>query len=219
MTYQELLIQHPRLTRSLKKFILDQESPLEPSQFEKFIDSLHEALNEAKAELQKTDPGIPRARRLHKMVDQEISQAHHLPASCQKGCSACCHIEVEITTYEAEILADLIKNGFIVDQAQWLAQSKRIVGDPIWKKASHHPLNKCLFLNQSGECSIYNDRPVMCRRHSVTSPAQLCKTLEAPISVRYFPRVDLLISAANEDEGLGIGPLAKMLMRKIYFKT
>ncbi|MNY63605.1 hypothetical protein D3C86_2005860 [compost metagenome] len=51
----------------------------------------------------------------------------------------------------------------------------------------------------------------MCRRHSVTSPAKNCETLDATIVVRYFPKVDLWISAANEDAGLEIGPLAKML--------
>ncbi len=218
MTYQELLIQHPRLTRSLKKFILDQESTLHTTQFEQFIGSMHDALNEAKFELQKVEPGIPRARKLHQMVDQEISQEHHMKASCQKGCSACCHIEVEITSYETEILAELLGNGHAIEQSRWSEQSARVVGDPIWKKGNHDPKNKCLFLNLSGNCSIYHDRPVMCRRHSVTSPAQLCQTLDAPITLRYFPRVDLLISAANEDVDLEIGPLAKMLISKIKTK-
>lgn len=219
MTYQELLIQHPRLTRSLKKFILDQQSTLQPAQFEEFIGSMHDALNEAKTELQTVKPGISRARKLHQMVDQEISQAHHLKASCQKGCSACCHIEVEITTYETEILAELVAKGHVIEQARWFEQSARAVGDPLWKKGNHDVKNKCLFLDPAGSCSIYDHRPVMCRRHSVTSPAQLCQTLDAPITLRYFPRVDLLISAANEDLGLEIGPLAKMLNKKMFLQT
>lgn len=219
MNYQQLLIHHPRLTRSFKKFILEQEATLDILSFEKFIESLHEGLIDARIVLQKVDPGIPRARKLHQLVDQEIEQAQNLKASCQKGCSACCHVEVEITSYETEILAQLIIQGHDVDQLRWSEQCARSVGDPVWKKGSHNLQNKCLFLNQSGECSIYYDRPVMCRRHSVTSPAKLCQTLDAPISLRYFPRVDLLISAANEDEGLEIGPLAKMLMTKMQIKT
>ncbi len=219
MTYQDLLIHHPRLTKSFKKFILDYESTLSVSQFEDFVGSLHDALIEAMIDLQKLDRGILRARKLHEMVDQEISQTHHIPASCQKGCSACCHIEVEITSYEAEILAELVKKGHVLNPDRWAEQSARTNGDPKWKKGSHDPSNQCLFLSSHGECSIYFHRPVMCRRHSVTSPAQLCKTLDAPITLRYFPRVDLLISAANEDEGLEIGPLAKMLMKKMFIET
>jgi hypothetical protein len=36
--------------------------------------------------------------------------------------------------------------------------------------------------------------------------------------IRYFPKVDLLISAANEDPALEIGPLAKMLELKLSQK-
>ncbi len=71
--------------------------------------------------------------------------------------------------------------------------------------------NQCIFLNSFGNCSVYKQRPVMCRRHSVTSPAHLCSSLDADIGLRYFPRVDILISAANEDPDLKVGPLAKML--------
>ncbi len=206
---------HSKLTRSLKKFISEQRPLLSPENFEAFLEALSESLSAARQDLQKAAPGMARARRLHSLVDQEISQAHQIEASCKKGCSACCHIEVEITTYETEILEDLVKRGHRIDEERLALQSARAVGDLQWKKSSQGPMNQCIFLGDDGDCSIYESRPVMCRRHSVTSPAILCSTLDAPITLRYFPRVDVLISAANEDPDLQVGPLAKMLYQKI----
>ena len=218
MNYPDFLLKHPRLTRSLKKFILEQEPNLSKLQFEAFLNSLDQTLDQARKQLGQVPEGVPRARKLHSLVDQEIAQAHHIKASCQKGCSACCHIEVEITSYETEILATLINDGHQIDSQRLAEQSERAVGDSRWKKSSQDPSNQCIFLSPSGDCSIYDDRPVMCRRHSVTSPAYLCATLEAPVILRYFPMVDVLISSANEDLNLQIGPLAKILMKKLNKK-
>lgn len=206
---------HTKITRSLKKFILEYQDSLDPETFTAFLHSLSEALTTATAELMKAPAGIPRARELHKLVEQEIAQEMDIAISCKKGCSACCHMEVEITSYEAEILAQLILDGHPIDEARLQKQSERSLQDPQWKQGIRNLDSRCVFLDSEGACSIYENRPVMCRRHSVTSPAKNCETLDAPITLRYFPRVDLLISAANEDSDMKIGPLAKMLKLKI----
>jgi Fe-S-cluster containining protein len=121
-------------------------------------------------------------------------------------------MEVEITNFEAEILKDVIANGFATDQERLRLQSQRSLQDPVWKELGRRQENRCVFLSDEGSCGIYESRPVMCRRHSVTSPAKHCETLSEMITLRYFPRVDLIISAANEDPELRIGPLAKMIV-------
>ena len=215
MKFENFLEQHPKLTRSLKKFILEQETKISKVDFENFLTILHDALLEAQNKLRSVPAGSSRARKLHQLVDQEIERENQIEASCKKGCSACCYIEVEITSYEAEILEKLINEGLLIDRQQLLLQSSREVGDLLWKKSSHFTKNQCVFLNKFGDCRIYEERPVMCRRHSVTSPAHLCATLDAAITLRYFPMVDVLISAANEDLELQVGPLAKMLQQKL----
>ncbi|MFM6927786.1 MAG: YkgJ family cysteine cluster protein [Bdellovibrio sp.] len=216
MTLDQFLQQHPRLTRSLKKFIDDYQAQLAPETFVAFLNNLSEELNKYAAAFSQISTNEERARRLHQWVEEEISQGANIPVSCHKGCSACCHMEVEVTSYEVEILARLVQSGHEIDRDRLVRQSSRNLQDASWKQGPRNPDSKCVFLNAEGSCSIYEHRPVMCRRHSVTSPAANCDTLDAPITLRYFPRVDLLISAANEDQNMQIGPLAKMLELSLH---
>ena len=211
MSSAEFFQQHTKLTRSLKKFIQDYEATLDESVFAAFLESLTQELENIKTDLFKAPAGPARARKLHALVEEEIEKGADIKINCQKGCSACCHMEVEITNNEADILAELIKNGHAIDRQKLQQQSAYSLQDKKWKESMNNQTNKCVFLNQEGACSIYESRPVMCRRHSVTSPAINCTDINAIVTLRYFPRVDLLISAANEDPQLQIGPLAKML--------
>nr|WP_295899544.1 YkgJ family cysteine cluster protein [uncultured Bdellovibrio sp.] len=215
MTLDSFFAQHKKLTRSLKKFILDYEKELSLDVFEAFLETLSEELKSAQTELQKVPAGPPRAKKLHELVENEIAQGANIEASCKKGCSACCHMEVEITNYEAEILGHLVRSGHSIERSRLQQQSKRTLQDPIWREGVRNLSNRCVFLNSEGACSIYENRPVMCRRHSVTSPAKNCETSDGKIVIRYFPKVDLLISAANEDTQVEIGPLAKMLEMRL----
>ncbi len=66
---------------------------------------------------------------------------------CHKGCDACCHIEVSISSLEAEY----IENKLGISQTRNLSR-KSFLGTP------------CPFLRQSA-CSIYKYRPFACRRN------------------------------------------------------
>lgn len=219
MTLTEFYKRHSRLTRSLRKFIEDYESQLDAETYSSFLIHLSSEINEKVAGFQLTASGPERARLLHRLVDAETFKDENIPSSCKKGCSACCHMEVEITSYEAEILKDLVQAGHEIDSEKLLKQSCRELQDPLWKQGPRNIDSKCVFLNQEGSCSIYEHRPAMCRRHSVSSHAKNCETLDAPITIRYFPQVDLLISAANEDQDLRIGPMAKMLAQALKLKS
>lgn len=179
--------------------------------FKSFLKSLSDELSTASKSLFIDTPHEERAQKLQQFVDATIAQGPKLEISCKNGCSACCHLEVEVTNYEAEILTQLIRDGHLIDQDRLKKQSERSLQDPKWKQGIKDKENKCVFLNNEGSCSIYDFRPVMCRRHAVTSPAINCETIGSSITVRYSPRVDVLISAANEDPNLKIGPMAKML--------
>lgn len=219
MTLDSFFAQHKKLTRSLKKFVLDYEKELSSDVFEAFLENLSEEIRLATAELFKVPAGPLRAKKLHELVEIEIAQGANIETSCKKGCSACCHMEVEITSYESEILEKLVQDGHTIERPRLQKQSERSLQDPIWREGVRNLTNRCVFLNDEGACSIYESRPVMCRRHSVTSPAKNCETLDSKIVIRYFPKVDLLISAANEDPQMQIGPLAKMLEMNLSRKS
>lgn len=218
MTKEVFFQTHTKLTRSLKKFILDYEGQLASEVFEQFLESLHEELGKASRELMQSAAGGMRAMKLQEMVDAEIAEGADIEVSCFKGCSACCHMEVEVTSYEADVLKHLVEDGMSIDRSRLQQQSQRSLQDPAWREGLRNDINKCVFLNHQGECRIYENRPAMCRRHSVTSPAEFCENIESKIVIRYFPKVDLLISAANEDPNVEIGPLAKMLELKLRQK-
>lgn len=212
MTKEAFFARHTKLTRSLKKFVLDYESQLEPEVFAAFLNSMSEELQSATNEIMKAPEGPARARRLHELVEQEIQQGADIEVSCKKGCSACCHMEVEITNYEARILVARLYDGREIDFDRFEKQSQRELQDKAWRRGPGDQMNRCVFLDKDGACGVYEERPVMCRRHSVTSPAGNCEDISLSVVLRYFPRVDLLISASNEDPELRIGPLAKMIV-------
>jgi Fe-S-cluster containining protein len=215
MKREEFNQKHARVTRSLKEFIVGYEKKLEPDVYGSFLASIDEELVTIYDKLMAIPAGTERARALHLMVEEEMAQEDKIKVSCSKGCSACCHFEVEVTNYEADILAEIAQSTRPINRDALRIQSHRKVQDKAWLKGIHDFTNRCVFLGDDKACSIYESRPVMCRRHSVTSPPLNCETQNAPIGLRFFPRVDLLISAANEDPGLRIGPMAKMISLKL----
>lgn len=77
--------------------------------------------------------------------------------TCGKGCSHCCRMDVQITTFEAE----------------YIAMSTGIPHAPSTALTRGHD-RECPFLSSSGECAIYDFRPLFCRTyHSLSTPA-LC---------------------------------------------
>jgi Fe-S-cluster containining protein len=215
MNRQDFNKAHSRCTKSFKDFIQQYEKSLSPEVFEKFLSSVDHELKLAKDQISSVPEGKTRAQRLQELVDIEIQKETDLKVSCFKGCSACCHMEVEITNYESEVLSELVQKGHSINREVLKEQSLREVQDKKWSQRLSLSANRCVFLAGDGACSIYENRPVMCRRHSVTSPPINCESMDLEIGVRFFPRVDLLITAANEDKNLRIGPLAKMLQVKL----
>ena len=132
-------------------------------------------------------------------VDQSMDEtqlAGH-PITCCKGCSACCRAQpVPITPPEAYALSLLVDSlpeprqsqirerfeecvhslataGLIKDYTQRKTDMTREDARSISKRYFELKL-ACPFLEDDA-CSIYADRPFVCRQYLVTSPVQLCK--------------------------------------------
>lgn len=74
---------------------------------------------------------------------ERLEQIHAERLNCKKGCSACC---VDgITVFEIE------------------AENIRRRHAPLLEEEMPHPEGMCAFLDQSGACRIYPDRPYVCR--------------------------------------------------------
>lgn len=77
---------------------------------------------------------------------------------CEKGCSACCNIPVNISRLEAEYISK--KAG------------KSVTNKIIQKSGS------CPFLSETGTCSIYRQRPFNCRTFHTADDPKYCSTNE-----------------------------------------
>jgi Fe-S-cluster containining protein len=142
-------------------------------------------------------------------VEQQARLAGEVP-SCGAGCAACCTHLIPISLVEAahlcnvvakmpapaqtrvrrrfkEVFERLQKTGLLA--AQGLAiQVEPEAGESLWDTASRRYRAlaiACPFLER-GRCSIYEDRPLVCREYTVTSSPEACSKIDG--NVRALPR-------------------------------
>jgi Fe-S-cluster containining protein len=125
---------------------------------------------------------------------EEASRAEGLPMSCKKGCAACCRQFIPINQGETRLLADLVdalpepKRSVVRER---FAEARRRVeaaglmdqlnAFETWQDEEAEAFGlkyfrlgiACPFLEDEA-CSIYEDRPLICREYLVTSPAENC---------------------------------------------
>lgn len=87
-----------------------------------------------------------------------------LESDCSKGCSFCCHVEVELTRIEVKFIAMKIRQLFTKGQMSDLRISlglrKANLNRPRPERINHR--EPCMFLDK-GKCMIYDFRPLHCR--------------------------------------------------------
>ena len=126
----------------------------------------------------------------------QVSEESGQPVSCREGCGACCRQLVPVTEIEAHALlalveslpderranvqarfetaiSDLTKAGLIAavrDASSLARQQLRDLG-----RRYFHLCIACPFLEDE-RCSIYQQRPLICREFLVISPPERCQT-------------------------------------------
>ena len=140
---------------------------------------------------------LPAVRLLEKtIVAQSIRrvEAQGKRVSCQAGCGVCCCQLVPIARTEAYALRALVESMLEPRRTEicrrFAAARNTLKASALWdqiRRASLLPPKeheaialayfnfgiKCPFLEE-GSCSIYKDRPLVCREYLVTSPAEAC---------------------------------------------
>ena len=107
-------------------------------------------------------------------------------AKCARGCgSHCCYIPVMLTYTEAQYIG--FKKGIKVNKPVTL------MPDPVMPKfidySKYH--NKCPFLNDQKDCSIYGSRPFVCRTYHILENPIVCKDLIKDHFLYGSPRIRL----------------------------
>lgn len=130
--------------------------------------------------LSKLSSAIERARYAYKKVEEFNTEVFNDPivaehVQCKKGCSMCCHTQVSATQDEAVLLAEIIASGHPIDWNRFHKQKQVGNSHADWYKLQHSE-RACIFLDDSGSCSIYEDRPLVCRTNNVISDPAYCDT-------------------------------------------
>lgn len=131
--------------------------------------------------LDKISDPIKRSEYVHRKIDEEIATQFEDDyvrelTQCKKGCSACCHSQVAITEDEAIQLVDLVERGVEINWTRLWVQAK--AGNDLNKFMQiPYELRGCIFLNDNRECSVYSERPSVCRTNYVLSDPSHCKVI------------------------------------------
>lgn len=97
---------------------------------------------------------------------------------CAAGCSTCCTLFVQATLVEAQIVAaQLDKNQFVKLEEYVLLLREVLAGENDFLavlRKQRTLIGPCPFLDSSGHCSIYAQRPFACRSLLSTKPPEWC---------------------------------------------
>jgi Fe-S-cluster containining protein len=154
---------------------------------EQVASMLEHYIEEYKQIASKTN-GASAAHSFHKAMDEETEKLKKTKygkgIKCSAGCSFCCHTHVDINRDEAELLvykASKIeeKTGkkFIIDLGRLSKQQAK--GLEGWNELPYAE-RKCVFLDEKGQCSVYEWRPATCRAHNAISDPANCDSEKYP---------------------------------------
>ncbi|MBM9890246.1 MULTISPECIES: YkgJ family cysteine cluster protein [Deefgea] len=135
------------------------------------------------------------------LVAEELFRLRPSFVACKEGCSSCCHMNISITSEEASRISTAT------------AQKAKEISFSISHPLSTFAGKPCPFLDISqGNCSIYPDRPLACRKHvSFFDSATYCDvTIANDISVPLmgFSGLDnALYSVKNKNQNLVIADI------------
>lgn len=125
---------------------------------------------------------IKRAKFIHQTIDDYNQKVFSHPlvlefSPCKLGCSACCHTQVSVTADEAQLLAQRVQEGVEIDMQRLASQSRCGNDSSAFYQLSYEE-RKCVFLDDSGACNIYEDRPAVCRTNAVLGEPSQCETTQ-----------------------------------------
>jgi len=164
----------------------------------------------------------------------QIAQENGDEISCRKGCAACCRQYVPISPAEARLMVELVEEmpepGRSIIKQRFEAAVERFKESEVMETAmDYNRLSEakrmkmvkdyfqlgiaCPFL-ENESCSIYADRPLICREYMVISSPRHCATLDED----HIKRLKLPVSVAqtfSTMEGArrkGVNPCIPLIM-------
>src|SRR4051812_504907 len=138
--------------------------------------ALQEAFDRERSDASRTNHDDARTVRMFGRLAQlqaDVIARERVHIACERGCSYCCHLRVEIRPHEAFVLARHVQSRFTAAQrvellARLQATLQRIA--PL-SAAQHIRAGIPCALLVDGTCSAYEGRPATCRKYYSVSVA------------------------------------------------
>jgi hypothetical protein len=203
-------------TPTLHALVAQYQRTLGPVALADFVEHLRGLHAGFSAVLGAALPGPLRAEAAHLLVSNALAELQGVSPTCQRGCAACCHYEVEVTRDEAELLAGVVVAGLEIDRARLARQAARSRRDAAWGALAVEE-NRCVFLGDDEACRAYAQRPAACRRLLVVSPAVECGRPGGEPRPVTIPMAELAISTALSIPGNSYTSLAKGLTAELIW--
>jgi Fe-S-cluster containining protein len=115
-------------------------------------------------------------------LQADIAAHAKVKLACQRGCTYCCHLRVQIRPHDAFVLSEYVRTKFSAEQrARTLVRIeenlKRIA--PLTPEQHMRASIPCALL-EDGLCSAYEARPTTCRKYYSVSVATCRNAFNAP---------------------------------------
>lgn len=146
--------------------------------------------------------GTEMLKDLYEKIDRGIKPFEKY-ASCKKGCGSCCSLYLECTPVEAELIRRYIISTRSTEEIEKLNKLVKEKGRVLNPPKNSHTLTeeekraqwlsyaekneKCIFLNEENACSIYEVRPLSCRKFIVFSDSEKCSVAEEIVTPNLAP--------------------------------
>lgn len=170
---------------------------------------------------EKLEDPISKMRFLHKKCDESGMLWEHaftrllgpMPkATCKPQCNSCCSIRTDVCGFEADFLRSIAKPHH-VEQARRGASDKDMENLDSFMKLGFKS-RICPFNSKSGLCTVYEDRPISCRKHRVASPVNLCQDFKNDPLVKNIINVGYEIFFAYVGDKYGVSGLRYEVSKK-----
>ncbi len=116
--------------------------------------------------------------RLDKGIHDSIDRSGIVPA-CREGCAWCCRgVKINVSAPEALAIAERLKStkSELMPAVHAAAERRRNMNTDQYFMAG----DPCPFLGSSNECTIYDVRPMACRRHCCLDASECERAVKNP---------------------------------------
>lgn len=159
-----------------------------------------------------TQKALSNLRSLYESLDQ-ILEPFLKHSSCKVGCKHCCHLIVDTTAIEAEMIYRYVQRAFQKEEVLRLTSEISKNSDQYPKpldlgterpdeqiKQSFQFDVPCPFFSDEWTCTIYQVRPLACRMYVAFSPPRKCRSPEGGdlYEADFYPQLNTAVECLSK---------------------